>query len=493
MIIPEGLAFDDVLLVPAASSVLPADADLRTRLTRDVMLGIPLTSAAMDTVTESGLAIAMAEAGGLGVIHKNMSAENQAAEVRRVKKYESGMVVDPMTIGPDATLADALGLMKAHKFSGVPVVERNTGRLLGILTNRDVRFAIDPRQRVRELMTRNDPDKPLVTVRNGVGRDEAKRLLHKYRIEKLLVVDEDYRCVGLITVKDIEKAERFPNACKDEHGRLRVGAATGVGDNGLERAEVLLDAEVDVIVVDTAHGHSAGVVDAVGSIKKRSNYAQVIAGNIATADGARALIDAGADAVKVGIGPGSICTTRVVAGVGVPQFSAIVEVAEVCQARDVPLIADGGIRYSGDLAKAIAAGADCAMLGSLFAGTEESPGEVFLYQGRSYKGYRGMGSIGAMARGSADRYFQQEVESSLKFVPEGVEGRVPYKGPVANVIQQLTGGLRAAMGYTGNSTIAEMQRGCTFRRTTFAGVRESHVHDVTITREAPNYAGRGGE
>jgi IMP dehydrogenase len=493
MIIPEGLAFDDVLLVPAASSVLPADADLRTRLTGDVMLGIPLISAAMDTVTESGLAIAMAEAGGLGVIHKNMSAENQAAEVRRVKKYESGMVVDPMTIGPDATLADALGLMKAHKFSGVPVVERNTGRLLGILTNRDVRFAIDPRQRVRELMTRNDPDKPLVTVRNGVGRDEAKRLLHKYRIEKLLVVDEDYRCVGLITVKDIEKAERFPNACKDEHGRLRVGAATSVGDHGLERAEVLLDAEVDVIVVDTAHGHSAGVVDAVGSIKKRSNYAQVIAGNIATADGARALIDAGADALKVGIGPGSICTTRVVAGVGVPQFSAIVEVAEVCRARDVPLIADGGIRYSGDLAKAIAAGADCAMLGSLFAGTEESPGEVFLYQGRSYKGYRGMGSIGAMARGSADRYFQQEVESSLKFVPEGVEGRVPYKGPVANVIQQLTGGLRAAMGYTGNSTIAEMQHGCTFRRTTFAGVRESHVHDVTITREAPNYAGRGGE
>jgi IMP dehydrogenase len=482
-----------VLLVPAASSVLPADADLRTRLTRDVMLGIPLISAAMDTVTESGLAIAMAEAGGLGVIHKNMSAENQAAEVRRVKKYESGMVVDPMTIGPDATLADALRLMKAHKFSGVPVVERNTGRLLGILTNRDVRFAIDPRQRVRELMTRNDPDKPLVTVRNGVGRDDAKRLLHKYRIEKLLVVDEDYRCVGLITVKDIEKAERFPNACKDEHGRLRVGAATGVGDHGLERAEVLLDAEVDVIVVDTAHGHSAGVVDAVASIKKRSNYAQVVAGNIATADGARALIDAGADAVKVGIGPGSICTTRVVAGVGVPQFSAIVEVAEVCRARDVPLIADGGIRYSGDLAKAIAAGADCAMLGGLFAGTEESPGEVFLYQGRSYKGYRGMGSISAMARGSADRYFQQEVETALKFVPEGVEGRVPYKGPAANVIQQLTGGLRAAMGYTGNSTIAAMQRGCTFRRTTFAGVRESHVHDVTITREAPNYAGRGGE
>jgi IMP dehydrogenase len=493
MSIPEGLAFDDVLLVPAASSVLPADADLRTRLTRDVMLGIPLVSAAMDTVTESGLAIAMAEAGGLGVIHKNMSADTQAAEVRRVKKYESGMVVDPMTIGPEATLADALGLMKAHKFSGVPVVENGSRRLLGILTNRDVRFAIDPRQPVHELMTRDTPDKPLVTVRNGVGRDEAKRLLHKYRIEKLLVVDKDYRCVGLITVKDIEKAERFPDACKDERGRLRVGAATGVGAQGLERAEVLLDAEVDVIVVDTAHGHSAGVVDAVSNIKKRSNYAQVIAGNIATADGARALIDAGADAVKVGIGPGSVCTTRIVAGVGVPQFSAIVEVAEVCRARDVPLVADGGIRYSGDLAKAIAAGADCAMLGGLFAGTEESPGEVFLYQGRSYKGYRGMGSISAMARGSADRYFQQEVETALKFVPEGVEGRVPYKGPAANVIQQLTGGLRAAMGYTGNATIVEMQRGCIFRRTTFAGLRESHVHDVTITREAPNYAGRGGE
>ena len=493
MSIPEGLAFDDVLLVPAASSVLPGDADLRTRLTREVTLGIPLISAAMDTVTESSLAIAMAEAGGLGIIHKNMPLENQAAEVRRVKKYESGMVVDPMTIGPEATLADALGLMKAHKFSGVPVVENGTGRLLGILTNRDVRFAINPRQQVCELMTRNMPDKPLVTVRNGVEREEAKRLLHKYRIEKLLVVDEEYRCVGLITVKDIEKAERFPNACKDERGRLRVGAATGVGAQGMERAEVLLEAEVDVIVVDTAHGHSAGVVDTVAGIKRRSNSAQVIAGNIATAEGARALIDAGADAIKVGIGPGSICTTRVVAGVGVPQFSAIVEVAEVCRAEGVPLIADGGIRYSGDLAKAIAAGADCAMLGSLFAGNEESRGEVFLYHGRSYKGYRGMGSIGAMARGSADRYFQQEVENTLKLVPEGVEGRVPYKGPVATVIQQLTGGLRAAMGYTGNATIAEMQRGCTFRRATFAGLRESHVHDVTITREAPNYAGRGGE
>lgn len=492
MNIPEALAFDDVLLVPAASTVLPAEADIRTRLTRRVRLGIPLISAAMDTVTESALAIAMAEGGGLGVIHKNMSVEAQAREVRKVKKYESGMVVDPMTIGPAATLADALGLMKAHKFSGVPVVEDGTGRLLGILTNRDVRFASDPRQPVSELMTSDQPDKPLVTVHNGVGREEAKRLLHKYRIEKLLVVDDDYRCVGLITVKDIEKAERFPDACKDERGRLRVGAATGIGPAGVDRAEALLDAEVDVVVIDTAHGHSAGVLAAVAEIKRRSNSAQVIAGNIATADGARALIDAGADAVKVGIGPGSICTTRMVAGVGIPQFSAIIEVAEVCRARDIPVIADGGIRYSGDLAKAIAAGADCAMLGGLFAGTDESPGEVFLYQGRSYKGYRGMGSIGAMARGSADRYFQQEVANALKMVPEGIEGRVPYKGPVANVIQQLVGGLRAAMGYTGNATIATMQRGCTFRRTTFAGLRESHVHDVTITREAPNYAGQSG-
>ncbi|MBK8176042.1 MAG: IMP dehydrogenase [Rhodospirillales bacterium] len=490
MIIPEGLAFDDVLLVPSASSVLPADVDLHTRLTRTIHIGLPLISAAMDTVTESALAIAMAEAGGLGVIHKNMSPERQATEVRRVKKFESGMVVDPMTIEPDATLANALDLMKAHKFSGVPVVERGTHRLLGILTNRDVRFAIDPRQPVSELMTRDTADKPLVTVRTNVDREEAKRLLHKYRIEKLLVVDDDYRCVGLITVKDIEKAERFPDACKDEQGRLRVGAATGVGRAGLDRAAVLLDAEVDVVVVDTAHGHSDAVLEAVTSIKKQSNYAQVIAGNIATAEGAAALIDAGADAIKVGIGPGSICTTRVVAGVGVPQFSAIVEVAEVCRARNVPLIADGGIRYSGDLAKAIAAGADCAMLGGLFAGTDESPGELILYQGRSYKGYRGMGSIGAMARGSADRYFQQDVEGPLKMVPEGIEGRVPYKGAVANVIHQLAGGLRAAMGYTGNATIAAMQRGCRFRRTTFAGLRESHVHDVTITREAPNYAGR---
>ncbi|MBK8906772.1 MAG: IMP dehydrogenase [Rhodospirillales bacterium] len=487
MTIPEALAFDDVLLVPAASQIIPQDADTRTRLTRSITIGIPLVSAAMDTVTESGLAIAMAEAGGIGVIHKNMDVKQQAGEVRKVKKFESGMVVDPMTIHPEATLADALCLMSAHKFSGVPVVEKETGRLVGILTNRDVRFAADPLQPVRELMTEHAPDKPLITVRDGVTRDEAKRLLHKHRIEKLLVVDDAERCIGLITVKDIEKAARFPNACKDGQGRLRVGAATGVGADGMARAEALLEAEVDVVVVDTAHGHSRGVLKAVESIKRLSNYAQVIAGNIATSDGARALIDAGADGVKVGIGPGSICTTRVVAGVGVPQFSAIREVAEVCRDKDVPLIADGGIRYSGDLAKAIAAGADCAMIGSLFAGTDESPGDVFLYQGRSYKSYRGMGSIGAMAEGSADRYFQQEVRDRLKMVPEGVEGRVPYKGPAAQIIRQLIGGLSSAMGYTGNPNIAEMQRRCAFRRVTAAGVRESHVHDVTITREAPNY------
>ncbi len=487
MDIPEALTFDDVLLTPTASNVLPAEAKTSTHVTREVELAIPLLSAAMDTVTESRMAIAMAQAGGIGIIHKNLGVDEQAAEVRRVKKFESGMVVDPMTIHPEATLAEALSLMQFHGFSGVPVVQRDTGRLVGILTNRDVRFAADPNQAVCELMTADTPEKPLVTVRDGVSREEAKRILHGHRIEKLLVVDDDYRCIGLITVKDIEKAERYPNACKDVQGRLRVGAAVGVGDDGVDRARALLEAGADVLVVDTAHGHSDAVLRAVSRIKRLSNYAQVIGGNVATSEGAKALIDAGADAIKVGIGPGSICTTRIVAGVGVPQFTAIREASSVCRPAGVPLIADGGIRYSGDLAKAIAAGADCAMIGSLFGGTDESPGEVYLFQGRSYKSYRGMGSLGAMARGSADRYFQQEVKDNLKLVPEGIEARVPYKGPVGAVIHQLVGGLCAAMGYTGNRTIAEMQSRCTFRRATSAGVRESHVHDVTITREAPNY------
>jgi len=441
----------------------------------------------MDTVTESLLAIAMAQEGGLGVIHKNMEIDLQADEVRKVKKFESGMVVNPVTIHPEQTLADALGLMAEHRISGIPVVEngvtRNRGMLVGILTNRDVRFATDPKQKVRDLMTRER----LVTVREGVGMEEAKRLLHQHRIEKLLVVDDEFRCIGLITVKDMEKARLHPRACKDDQGRLRVAAAVGVGADGLRRAEALLEADADVIVVDTAHGHSTRVIEAVRKVKKLSNRAEVIGGNVATAEGAKALIDAGADAVKIGIGPGSICTTRIVAGVGVPQFSAIQECAAACHAAGVPAIGDGGVKYSGDLAKAIAAGADCVMIGSLFAGTDESPGEVLLYQGRSYKAYRGMGSLGAMARGSADRYFQEEVKEDLKLVPEGVEGRVPYKGPLDPVVHQLVGGLRAAMGYTGNATIADMQKNCRFRRSTASGLRESHVHDVMVTREAPNY------
>jgi IMP dehydrogenase len=482
-VIEEALTFDDVTLVPAFSRVLPGQTDVQARLTRTIRLGIPIVSAAMDTVTEAPMAIAMAQHGGLGIIHKNLDTAQQAEEVRRVKRFESGMVVNPVTIGPDARLRDALQLMAEHNISGIPVVEPPTGRLVGILTHRDVRFATDLAQPVRELMTKEN----LVTVRDGVGLVEAKRLLHRHRIEKLLVVDEAFRCVGLITVKDMEKAESFPEACKDERGRLRVGAATGVGDAGLARAEALIDAGADVVVVDTAHGHSQGVVEMVGRIKRLGNRAQVMAGNVATPEGARALIDAGADAVKVGIGPGSICTTRIVAGVGVPQFSAILEVAEACRKADVPLVADGGIKFSGDLAKAIAAGADCAMIGNLFAGTEQSPGEVFLFQGRSYKSYRGMGSVAAMARGSADRYFQQEVRDNLKFVPEGVEGRVAYKGSVAGVVHQLVGGLRAAMGYTGCANLGEMQKNCRFRRVSDAALRESHVHDVAITREAPNY------
>jgi IMP dehydrogenase len=483
MEIRQALTFDDVLLEPAASSVFPTETDTRTRLTRQVGLGIPILSAAMDTVTESALAIAMAQAGGLGVIHRNLGIAQQADEVRKVKKFEAGMVVNPVTIHPDQTLADALNLMTEHRISGIPVVERSSKKLVGIITNRDVRFASNPKQPIAELMTKAK----LVTVRENVKREEAKKLLHQHRIEKLIVVDGDYRCVGLITVKDIEKSQKFPNATKDDSGRLRVGAATGTGEDGIKRAEALFDVGVDVLVVDTAHGHSSRVLDAVKQIRRLSNYTQIVAGNIATADGAKALIDAGADAVKVGIGPGSICTTRIVAGVGVPQFTAVLDVVEACRKKDIPVIADGGIKFSGDLAKAIAAGADCVMLGSLFAGTDESPGEVFLYQGRSYKSYRGMGSVGAMARGSADRYFQQEVQNELKLVPEGVEGRVPHKGPVGNVVHQLVGGLRAAMGYTGNKTIAEMQRNCKFVRITSAGLRESHAHDVAITREPPNY------
>jgi IMP dehydrogenase len=425
----------------------------------------------------------MAQAGGIGVIHKNLDAEAQANEVRKVKKFESGMVVNPVTIHPEQTLADALSLMSTHQISGIPVVERGSGKLVGILTNRDVRFATDNATPVHALMTKDK----LVTVREGATKEEAKRLLHQYRIEKLLVVDGAYRCIGLITVKDIEKANKFPGASKDEKGRLRTAAATGVGADGLRRAQLLIDADVDVIVVDTAHGHQRDVIDAVARVKKLSNYCQVMAGNVVTREGAQALIDAGADAVKIGIGPGSICTTRMVAGVGMPQLTAILDAAEACHAAGVPAIGDGGIKYSGDLAKAIAAGADCAMIGSLLAGTDEAPGEVILYQGRSYKSYRGMGSIGAMARGSADRYFQAEVESALNLVPQGIEGRVPYKGAVGNIIHQLVGGLRAAMGYTGNATIRDMQTNRQFLRITGAGLRESHVHDVDIAQEAPNY------
>ena len=483
MRIEEALTFDDVLLVPAASSVLPADADTSTRLTREIELGVPLVSSAMDTVTESALAIAMAQLGGLGVIHKNLDVQGQADEVRKVKKFESGIVVNPVTINASQPLADALQSMVDHGISGIPVLDGEDGKLVGIITNRDVRFATNTTQPVSELMTHEN----LITVTEDVGREEAKKLLHRHRIEKLLVVDDDYRCTGLITVKDIEKSQRYPHACKDEKGRLRVAGATGVGADGIARAEALLEAGVDVVMVDTAHGHSQGVLETLRGIKKQSNYAQVVAGNIATAEAADALIEAGADAVKVGIGPGSICTTRIVAGVGVPQLAAILGVVESCRKAGIPIIADGGIKFSGDLAKAIAAGADCAMIGSLLAGTEESPGEVFLYKGRSYKSYRGMGSVGAMARGSADRYFQEEVSDDLKLVPEGVEGRVPYKGPASNVVHQLVGGLRAAMGYTGNATIADMQDNCRFLKITSAGLSESHVHDVDITREAPNY------
>ncbi|MEM1047250.1 MAG: IMP dehydrogenase [Pseudomonadota bacterium] len=485
----EALTFDDVLLLPGHSEVLPRDVSLKSRVTRDLFLNLPILSAAMDTVTESRLAIAMAQAGGIGIVHRNLSKENQAEEVRQVKKFESGMVVHPVVIGPDATLADSQELMKQYRISGIPVVEnggtggRVTGRLVGILTNRDVRFASNPEQRVYELMTREN----LITVRDGVSQEEAKKLLHQHRIEKLLVVDDQDQCVGLITVKDIEKAQLNPEASKDAQGQLRVGAATSVGDDGFARSEQLVDAGVDMIVVDTAHGHSELVLQTVSRVKRLSNEVQVVAGNVATRDGTKALLDAGADAVKVGIGPGSICTTRIVAGVGVPQLTAILEAAAEAESQNVPVIADGGIKYSGDLAKALAAGAGGAMIGSLFAGTEESPGEVYLHQGRSYKAYRGMGSVGAMARGSADRYFQSEVRDALKLVPEGIEGQVPYKGPLASVLHQLAGGVRAAMGYVGAGTIDDFKEKANFIRISASGMRESHAHDVTITRESPNY------
>jgi IMP dehydrogenase len=483
MEIREGLAFDDVLLEPGPSEVMPTQVDTTTRLTRGIGLNIPLISAAMDTVTDGRMAIAMAQAGGLGVLHRNFTVEEQADQAREVKRYESGMVINPMTIHPDTPLGEIARIKAARRISGFPVVEKRSGKLVGILTNRDVRFARGETVRAAELMTRDN----LVTVREGVSQGEARDLLARHKIERLIVVDDDYRAVGLITVKDMEKAEAHPLAAKDSKGRLLVGAASTVGDAGYERSLALIDAGVDVVVIDTAHGHSAQVGAAVRRLARETNRVQIVAGNVATYDGARALIDAGADAVKVGIGPGSICTTRVVSGVGVPQFTAITEAVRAAEGSGVPVIADGGIRYSGDLAKAIAAGASAAMMGSMFAGTDEAPGEVFLYQGRSYKSYRGMGSLGAMARGSADRYFQKEVEDALKLVPEGIEGQTPYKGPIGPVIHQLVGGLRAAMGYLGAKDIAALQARARFIRVTGAGMRESHVHDVMITREAPNY------
>ena len=483
--IPLGLTFDDVLLQPLQSSVLPSQADTSTRLTREIPLNIPLLSSAMDTVTEADMAIALAQLGGIGVLHRNMDLEAQAAAVRLVKRFESGMVVNPITMAPDQTLADALELMTAHRISGIPIVEKG-GKLAGILTNRDVRFAENPRQPVSELMTRDN----LATVRLGTSEEEARRILHQRRIEKLLVVDDELHCVGLITVKDIEKSVAAPFATKDGEGRLRVAAATTVGDAGFARSEALMEAGCDCIVIDTAHGHNTDVAAAVERVKRASNSVQVVAGNVATADAAKALADAGADAIKVGIGPGSICTTRVIAGIGVPQLTAIMDAAGAAAKTGVPVIADGGIRTSGDMAKALAAGASTVMVGSLLAGTDEAPGEIFLYQGRSYKSYCGMGSVGAMARGSADRYFQQDIKDHLKLVPEGIEGQVPYKGPVREIIHQLVGGVKAAMGYTGSTTIADLQKRAKFVRITNAGLSESHVHDVAITREAPNYPTR---
>jgi IMP dehydrogenase len=483
MEIREGLTFDDVLLEPGPSEVMPTQVNTQTRFTRQIALNIPLVSAAMDTVTESRLAIAMAQAGGLGVLHRNLGVAEQADQVREVKRFESGMVINPLTINPDTPLLEVREIKKRRRISGFPVVEQRTGKLVGILTNRDMRFEGSDDVPASALMTTEN----LVTVREGVTQGEARRLLRQHKIERLIVVDDDYRAVGLITVKDMEKAEAHPHAAKDAQGRLLVGAASTVGDAGFERSLALMEAGVDVVVIDTAHGHSKQVADAVRRLARETNRVQIVAGNVATYDAARALIDAGADAVKVGIGPGSICTTRIVAGVGVPQLTAVAEAVRAAEGSGAPVIADGGIKYSGDLAKAIAAGASSAMLGSMFAGTDEAPGEVFLYQGRSYKSYRGMGSVGAMARGSADRYFQKEVEDELKLVPEGIEGQTPYKGPISPVIHQLVGGLRAAMGYVGALDIAAFQQRARFIRITGAGLRESHVHDVMITREAPNY------
>lgn len=483
MNIREALTFDDVLLVPQASEILPRQVKTTSALTKSITLNIPLVSAAMDTVTEANMAIAMAQAGGLGIIHKNFTPTEQATEVRRVKKFESGMVVDPLTIHPDQTLSEAFDLMSSAKISGIPVVERITGKLVGILTNRDVRFATNMRQPVSDLMTSEN----LITAKADVSTEAAKHLLHQHRIEKIIIVDNDYKCIGLVTVKDIEKAKLNPDACKDPEGRLRAGAATSVGDLGFERAEELIDAGVDFLVVDTAHGHSRGVLDTISRIKKAYPNIQLSGGNVATGSGTRALIDAGVDVVKVGIGPGSICTTRIVAGVGVPQLTAILDAVKVANEAGITIIGDGGLKTSGDIAKAIAAGTAAVMVGSLLAGTEDAPGEVFLHHGRSYKSYRGMGSIGAMARGSADRYFQEDVSDSLKLVPEGIEGQVPYKGPTANMIHQLVGGLKAAMGYTGSASIKDFHANAEFVKISGAGLRESHVHDVTITRESPNY------
>ena len=482
MEIREGLTFDDVLLEPGPSDVMPAGVDTATRFTREIRLNIPLVSSAMDTVTESRLAIAMAQAGGMGILHRNLTVEEQADQVREVKRYESGMVINPVTIHPDTTMREVREIKAKRHISGFPVVEPGTGKLVGILTNRDMRFEIGAEVTAKTLMTKDN----LVVVKEGVSQAEATDLLRRYKIERLIVVDDDYRAVGLITVKDMEKAEAFPIAAKDAQGRLLVGAASTVGDLGYERSWALVDAGVDVVVIDTAHGHNSEVLKAVARLKRETNRVQIVAGNVATYDGARALIDAGADSVKVGIGPGSICTTRIVAGVGVPQLTAIADAVRAAKGTGVPVIADGGIKYSGDLAKALAMGAQAAMMGSAFAGTDEAPGEVFLYQGRSYKAYRGMGSLGAMASGSADRYFQKEV-SALKLVPEGIEGQVAFKGPIAPILHQMVGGLRAAMGYVGAPDLEAFQARAKFIRITGAGLRESHVHDVMMTREAPNY------